>query len=222
MKKKFLIYILWGFNHNNSSQTIKIINTHFSQYKMILQLSNLAPSNLIGSFNTTIISLSKAVLTFVFGFILGKIVERVLFKVLKEIEINKIIKDATKLKINADHLISHFISYVIYFLAFVAALEQLGLANTILYLLSGAIILFILISFFLAIRDFIPNLMAGIYLYSKEKVKEGKYVEIDNIKGELLHVDLLQLKIQTKNGDILHIPNSTAMKSKIKIRKRKP
>ena len=64
--------------------------------------------------------------------------------------------------------------------------------------------------------------MAGFYLYTKENLKDGKFVEIDDIKGELIKIDLLQVRIQTKNGDVLHIPNSAVIKSKIKIRKRKP
>jgi small conductance mechanosensitive channel len=103
-------------------------------------------------------------------------------------------------------------------LSLVAALEQLGIANMILYFISATIILIILISFFIAIRDFIPNVMAGFYLYSKEKLKDGNKIEINDIKGTLEHIDLLQVKIKTKKGDIIYIPNSTVIKSRIKLK----
>ena len=151
---------------------------------MNFQISAISPRTVLGELNRTLVKLSFAILTFLLGFILGKIVERVVYKVLKEIELNNLIKNSTGLRLNADHIISHILSYTIYFLSLVAALEQIGLANTILYLLSAAAIAIILISFFLAIRDFIPNVMAGFYLYTKENLKDGKFVEIDDIKGE--------------------------------------
>ena len=61
--------------------------------------------------------------------------------------------------------------------------------------------------------------MSGIYLYRKGNLKPGVYVEVNGIKGELVDIDLFQIKVKTKSGDIL-IPNSVVAKSKIKIRKR--
>lgn len=178
--------------------------------------------DIVNSLNRTFLKIVAAILIFLLGFVLGKVVGRIIYKMLKEIEINKFLKTATGMRINADHLISNFISYAIYFLSLVAALEQIGIANIILYLLSATVILVILLSFFLSIRDFLPNLIAGIYLYSRANLKEGSYIELNGIKGELLQIDLFQVKIKTKQGDIFHIPNSVVAKSKIKVRKRKP
>ena len=154
------------------------------------------------------------------GFILGKLVEKFLYKVLKEVELNKTLKDAG-LKINADKILSTVASYLVYVMGFLASLEQLGLANTVITIVSMLIILVFLVSFYLAVRDFIPNFSAGFYLFSKESLKEGDNVEIDNIKGELIGFDLLQVRVKTKSGDIIHIPNSTAVKSKIKVSTKK-
>lgn len=178
--------------------------------------------DIVNSLNKTFLRVVAAILIFLLGFVLGKVVGRIIYKMLKEVEINKFLKTATGMRINADHLISNIVSYAIYFLSLVAALEQIGIANIILYLLSATIILVILLSFFLSIRDFLPNLISGIYLYSRANLKEGSYIELNGIKGELLQIDLFQVKIKTKQGDIFHIPNSVVAKSKIKVRKRKP
>ncbi|MBT3720625.1 mechanosensitive ion channel [archaeon] len=176
------------------------------------------PVSVFTNLNQNLLKMGFAILIFLVGFILGNISGKLLYKFLKEIEVNSILKNLTGLKLNLDHLISNIISYAIYFLALVAALEQLGIANIILYLLSAAVIIVILVSFFIAIRDFIPNLIAGFYLYSKEKLKDGCKIEVEDIKGTLLHVDLLHVRIKTKNGDIIYIPNSKVIKSKIKIK----
>lgn len=197
----------------------KIINTKIKLVYMLYQFTIFDPKQLIGGFNSFAIKIAFAVLTFLVGFIIGKLIERVVYKVLSEIELNKTIKNIAGFRINADHLISQILAYTIYFLALVAALEQLGLANTVLYLISGAIILIILFSIFLTLRDFIPNFTAGLFLYRKEQFKKGTIVEIGDIKGEIKHMDLFQLKIQTKKGDVLFIPNSMVIKSKIKVKK---
>ena len=155
------------------------------------------PVSVFTNLNQNLLKMGFAILIFLVGFILGNISGKLLYKFLKEIEVNSILKNLTGLKLNLDHLISNIISYAIYFLALVAALEQLGIANIILYLLSAAVIIVILVSFFIAIRDFIPNLIAGFYLYSKEKLKDGCKIEVEDIKGTLLHVDLLHVRIKT-------------------------
>ena len=176
------------------------------------------PVSIFTNLNKTLLRMGFAILIFLIGFAIGNILGKIVYKLLKEIEINKILKKITGIKLNLDHIISNTLSYSIYFLSVVAALDQMGIANTILYLISGTIIIFILLSFFIAIRDFVPNLVAGFYLYSKEKLKEGSKIEINNIKGTLEKIDLLQVKIKTKKDDIIYIPNSTVIKSKMKIK----
>ena len=58
-------------------------------------------------------------------------------------------------------------SYFIYFIAIIMALNQVGLTSAILNMLSGAVILLILISMILAIKDFVPNMVAGIFIFQK-------------------------------------------------------
>ena len=188
---------------------------------MVYQFNIFSPSKVLGSLNDIALRLGFALLTFLAGFIIGKLVEKFVYKVLNEIELNKIIKDNFKITFNAAHFISTILAYSIYFLSLVAALEQIGLANIILYMVSLTLVLLILISFFLTVRDFFPNFVAGIYLFNKEKLEIGNYVEIGDIKGKLIHLDLMQLKIETKNEDVILIPNSNAVKSTIKIKKRK-
>ena len=189
---------------------------------MLFQLGFISESldYILESLSETILKIVIGIIIFLVGFVIGKLLGRLLYKILNEIEINKFIKNSTGLKINADHLISNILSYAIYFLSLVAALEQIGIANIILYLLSAAVILIILISFFVGVRDFLPNLIAGIYLYRKQGMKEGSYIEVKEIKGELMHIDLFQTKIKTKSGDILFLPNSVVANSKVKIKKK--
>jgi small conductance mechanosensitive channel len=172
-----------------------------------------------GGLNQTLIKIFFAILIFLAGFILGKLLGRILYKFLTEMELNKFFRESLHLKANIEHILSEMLSYTIYVIALIAALEEIGVANIVLYLISATVILLILISFFLAIRDILPNFIAGLYLYSREGLKQGVTVEIDELKGEFMHIDLFHLRIKTKAGDILYIPNSAAAKAKIKIKK---
>ncbi|MEK6917052.1 MAG: mechanosensitive ion channel domain-containing protein [Nanoarchaeota archaeon] len=188
---------------------------------MLLQIPFVDLKSTLSVINTTSVKIAFALLTFILGFIIGKIVERVTYKALTEIEINKLITRYTNLKINADSLISSILAYIIYFVSFIAALNQLGVSGYIVNMLSILLTIVVAVSFFLAVRDFIPNIIAGTLIYKKEGFKEEAYIEVGDIKGEIMKLDLLQVKIKTKSGDIIYIPNSTVAKSNVKIKKRK-
>lgn len=177
--------------------------------------------NIFGALSMTVIRIFSALLIFLIGFIIGKVLGRLIHKALEELELNNFLKGTLHIKINAENMISTSFSYLVYFLALIAALEQVGVANLVLYAILVIFILMVLMSFFLATRDFVPNFMAGIYLYSKEQLRPGSSIEIKDIKGEITQIDLLHIKIKTAKGDIIYMPNSIAASSEIKIRKPK-
>jgi hypothetical protein len=104
-----------------------------------------ALEDLFGGLNVTLIRLFIATLIFLFGFIIGKIVGRLVFKVLEELKLNEFIKKTLGMRINADSIISNFLSYIIYFLALLAAMEKLGVANIVLYVITFLLASMILI-----------------------------------------------------------------------------
>ena len=175
--------------------------------------------SIIGSLSESILRILLGLIIFFIGFIIGKIAGRAVYKMLNEAEINKFLKESGGIKINADHLISTILSYFIYFISLLLALEQIGVANFVIYILSAAIVLIVAVSFFLTLKDLIPNFIAGLYLYNKEGMKEGSLLEINDISGKLVHVDLFHLRIKTAKGDLIYIPNSYAINNKIKVKK---
>ncbi|MFH2020959.1 MAG: mechanosensitive ion channel domain-containing protein [archaeon] len=178
------------------------------------------PKAVISSLSGDVMRVAFAVVILLAGFIIGKLIERFVLKLLKEFELNRILSDSFNIKINADQIIGSLLAYTMYFFAIVASLEQIGFANSVLYLVALAVMIVVIISFFLAVRDLVPNIIAGIYLYTREKFKDGSHVEIDDIKGTLIHVELLHTKIKTNSGDILFIPNSGVIKSRLKIHRK--
>ncbi len=159
-----------------------------------------------------------ATIILLLGFILGKLTGKLIKKLLAEIELNKIVKEATDINVPLDMVISSASTYFIYFIFVLWAIEKLGLSALILNIIGIGIIAIIIFSVILAIKDFMPNAFAGIYIKSKKIIKEGDIISFDGIRGEVISIELVETKLKTKD-DLLMIPNSMLAGVKLAIKK---
>ena len=168
-----------------------------------------------GAFEHIFTKLVVAIIILLLGFILGRMAGKIILKVLKEIELNQIIEKTTGIKVSISEIISKAITYFIYFIFIIAALEKLNISTVVVNILAWGVMVIIIVSLFLAIKDFIPNMIAGIYITQKRFVEKGDVIRINRIEGTILEVQLNTTKIETKKGDILFVPNSNLVKSRI-------
>jgi small conductance mechanosensitive channel len=162
-----------------------------------------------------------AIIILFLGLIAGKLISRLIKKVLLEVELNNIVKNATGLNLRLESLISLFVKYFIYFIFFIWALERAGLGSIVLNILAGGVIIIIIISLILSIKDFVPNIISGLFINLKGMIQEGDVIKLDNVEGKIIKVDLIETSIETKKKDIIYIPNSVLIKNKIiKINKK--
>ncbi len=188
-----------------------------NQTEIITRSYEIIQSALSGVITDIIISL---IILFV-GMILGRIVGRFTQKGLHELELNKLLK-AARISINLEDLISKFLTYFIYFVAIIMALKNLGIATDILNIFAIAVMVIIVISIFLGIKDFIPNALSGITIYRKEFLKKGDTIKVKGLQGTITEITLVETKIETKGKDIISIPNSTLTKNEVtKVRKKR-
>jgi len=166
--------------------------------------------------------LIAAVIIVLIGFIVGRVLGKLMQKLLHELEVDRILKKTASVKFSIEKAVGKFIAYFIYFLAIILALNQLGLTTTILHMVSAAILIIIILSVVLGIKDFIPNLLAGIQIYRKGMVKEGDFIRVRGTEGEVAGLDITEIKLKTAKGDILYIPNSILIKEDFaKLRRKK-
>ncbi len=176
------------------------------------------PKLLSGIFTKLVV----AVIIILIGLIAGKLLGKFIHKALHEIELNKILRKAAGVKVSIEEIISTFVTYFIYFIFIVMALNQLGLTTVVLHMISGAILIIIIISILFSIKDFMPNMFAGFFIHQKRFIKEGDTINVDNTEGKVIHINLVETKIETKKGDIIYIPNSLLIKKAvIKIKRKK-
>ncbi len=161
-----------------------------------------------------------AIITLFFGVIIGRFAGKLLHRILNELEIDRIIKKTTVIKFSVEEVISSFFTYSIYFVTIIMALNQLGITTTVLEIIVIIILLIIVLSILLGVRDFIPNIISGVFICQKRFLKEGDKVKIGDVEGEIVKVSLTETMIRTKSDDMIYMPNSILTKKEvIKLKK---
>ncbi len=151
------------------------------------------------------------------GFIIGTFTKKISKKALEEINFNKILRTINYHN-DGEEILSSILSYIIYLISIIFFLTELGITSIVLYLILGAILMVVILTFLVGIKDLIPNFVAWTIIKSKSKLKEGTKVEIKEIKGTIENIGLLETEIRTINDDLLYVPNSLFIKSKFRIR----
>ncbi len=156
-----------------------------------------------------------AVIIILIGFILGRVVGKLTQKLLHELELDRILKETARIKFSLEKMLGKFIAYFIYFLTIIIALNQIGLTTTILHMISAAVLIIIVISIILGVKEFIPNLLAGIHIHRKALIKEGDRIRVRGTEGKVISVDMTEVKLKTAKGDMIFMPNSLLIKEEL-------
>ena len=152
------------------------------------------------------------------GFGIGILVKRILQRVLKEVGLNKIMR-RVNIGTDLERWVSSIVSYVIYLVTLVIFLDQLGLKSVVLYLVVGAVLMLIILTSLVGLKDVIPNFVAWVIIQKRGNIQEDRWIDIKEISGYVLKIGYLETEIKTDKGDILYVPNSLFLKSKFKLRK---
>jgi len=155
----------------------------------------------------------------VVGIIFARIVTNITKRVLKELEVNKMLKK-TPMKVPLERYVSSLIKYIIYFVSIIVALNYLGIPTIVLQIILLVFLGLIVVIVILAFKDIIPNFISGVILYNKKGfIKIGDIIKVRETEGKVITLSLTETVVKTKRGDIVHIPNSIITKEKV-IRKK--
>ncbi len=162
------------------------------------------------------------------GIVLGRVIGKLVKRILHEFEFDNFVRKTTSVRISLEEFIGHLVEYLIYFLSIIYALSKIGLVATVFQLIAAVIIIFVVLSIILGLKDFVPNILAGIRQQQRSYFKVGDAVHVHDhertIEGTIESMNLLEVVVATKTGDVIYIPNSLLSKSivrKSKAKKRK-
>lgn len=107
--------------------------------------------------------------------------------------------------------VGEFIKWTFYIVGIAFALFNLGLGGLASSLVAGAGVTAIIIGF--AFKDIAENFLSGILLAINKPFVIGDIIEVNGVKGPVLHVDLRSTQIKTADGRDIYIPNSMVVKN---------
>lgn len=168
--------------------------------------------------NPVIAKVVIAVLILLMGLILGKLIGNLIRRALHEVQLDKHLRNLSSFKFSLEKGISTFVTYFIYFIAIIMALNSIGLTTAILNMISAAIIIIVVVSFMLAVKDFFPNFMAGVSIKGKKIFEEGDEIQIKEVRGRIVSISFLETRLVTSYKEEVIIPNSIFNKRQIIIR----
>jgi len=156
-----------------------------------------------------------SIIILLIGFIVGRILGRIMYKILHSFEVNETFSELTGATLKIEEIADSFTTYFVYFITVVIVLQQIGIVSTVLHMIAAGIMVLIILSTFLGFKDFIPNAIAGFYIQSGKKFLVGQKIKVKGMQGKIIKITLLETKMETKNGDIILIPNSVLSKTEV-------
>ncbi len=158
-----------------------------------------------------------SIVILIVGFAVGILAKRLVYKILKEIELNQVMKKIGIIY-DIESILSYITMYLIYLITIIISLNQIGITSIVLYLVLSGVLMLLVLTFLVGLKDVIPNFIGCLYLHKNVNVREGRKIDIKEISGVVERIGYLETEIRTDNGDLLYVPNSLFIKSKYRIR----
>lgn len=134
--------------------------------------------------------------------------------------VRDIISGATSsLGIGTGKIISSTVFYLLVIMVLLTSLNQAGIDTTIItsnvLLILAAILASASISYGIASRDVLRNILAG--FFSKGVYTKGMKIEVDGTIGVVLEISNIGVYLKEESGDITIIPTSVLINNKVRI-----
>lgn len=113
-------------------------------------------------------------------------------------------------------IIARVARIVIYIIALIVALSLLELTGPAMTLLGSLGIASVVIAF--AVKDFVADYLSGFTIYSEKLFKIGDFVEVAGYFGVVKDVTSRTTRLETRDGELITIPNSVIRTKIIKNR----
>ncbi len=156
-----------------------------------------------------------AVLLIILGTVIAQILRKIVKRAIKKTELGPLLKRELNLKTEIEDKIANTIKYIIYTITIIIALTEVGIPSKALEWILIIILVLIVLFVLLAVKDWIPNMAAWLYLIKTQKIKRGETISVRGLEGVVTHIGLLETKVQTKE-EIIFIPNLTLIKGEVR------
>ena len=108
-------------------------------------------------------------------------------------------------------LFRRLVFYTILGVALALALQQSGFQIGVL--LGAAGILTVALGF--ASQTSASNVISGLFLLAERPFELGHFIEVDSVRGEVVGIDLLSVKLRSLDNLYIRVPNETLIKTRV-------
>ncbi len=136
--------------------------------------------------------------------------------------VRDLIKGATSsLGISTGNILSMAVFYFLMVLVTLTALDQAGLDTSIitsnLMLIFGAVLAAAAVSYALASKSIMENIIAG--YFSRKTFTKGQEIEVQGVKGKIIDMNATSVTVENGSGDRVVIPSNQLITSQTTIKK---
>lgn len=130
----------------------------------------------------------------------------------------RIVGKVSEKHISAHHsqLLRRITFYIGLIFSFMLPLKASGIDITALLGAAGIAAGIITAAIAFASQTSISNFLSGVFLIAEKPFVVGDYVSLNDTLGEVLSIDLLSVKIRTKDNILVRIPNEMLLKSQFR------
>lgn len=108
-------------------------------------------------------------------------------------------------------MLRKFTSYALFVTALVIVLKIFGVELKVI--LGAAGVLSLAVGF--AAQTSVSNLISGLFLMFERPFVVGDVVEVNGVRGEVLTIDLLSMRMRTMDNTLVRVPNESVMKTPV-------
>lgn len=169
--------------------------------------------------NDIVTTIVVGIIIFLVGLILARIASKLTQKILRDFSLDGTVKKKIGIKTSFERFISSSVFFIVMMIFLIISLNYMGVTSLVINILSIALILVVLISLLLAIKENVPNIIAYRAIRQREMVVEGDTISINGADGVIDEISWFQTKI-LKGDDVLYIPNSLFITKEFTRKKR--
>lgn len=145
--------------------------------------------------------LGRAILVLLIGILLIRIITKILSKMLRQKQFNTKTSSFTE-KITG---------YLLYTVLISLVLHELGVSPSVLIGTAG----FLTVALGFASQTSVSNIISGLFLVGEKTFAVGDVIQVEDITGYVLSIDLLSVKVRTYENLLVRLPNEMLIKAKV-------
>ncbi len=106
---------------------------------------------------------------------------------------------------------SYFIKLIAYVIIGLISISVLGFEPQVLGIFASIMALAIIGIVAYSLKDVIPSMVAGAYIFNSKLIKKGDSISFNGMKGKVIDINLITITLKDSKGIIAIIPNKLIM-----------